>query len=189
MVYPSPHKPYTNTHHATRPQKSRGCPTRLKQIEEDGKMGTPSMTYAASQQSLLASIASARSQGKIPLSGEHIFNVLKEPVVHGMHRDRDMAITHYGENPTHIPDEIWRTLRPIIVIRHPLPQIQSGYDGLSTLGMSVGIGDEDLGTFCSQRYYRYLFDLLSEQGRTPLVVDADDLLVSNLTFLYELHMV
>jgi hypothetical protein len=42
--------------------------------------------------------------------------------------------------------------------------------------MSVEIEDKDLQTFCSQRYYRCLFDLLSEQGRTPLVVDADDLL-------------
>ncbi|KAL1592870.1 hypothetical protein SLS60_011287 [Paraconiothyrium brasiliense] len=201
------------------PQYSRGCATRIKQIEEDGKMGNPDMTYPNSQAALLKEVTEAQKQGKTPLSGEHIFNVLKQPVLHAMHRDFSIPITHFGHNPTHIPDEVWQTLRPIIVIRHPVPHINSGYAALSTLGMSVGIGDEDLGIFCSQRYYRYvqylhphpvwktgpfqashvlrlcaaisplkladhplltptshLFDLLRSQNRTPLVIDADDLL-------------
>jgi hypothetical protein len=73
-----------------------------------------------------------------------------------MHRDPSIPITHFGDNPTYIPDKIWQTLRPIILIRHPVPHITSGYAALSTLGMSVGIGDEDLEIFCSQRYYRYV---------------------------------
>ncbi|KAJ4351367.1 uncharacterized protein N0V89_006707 [Didymosphaeria variabile] len=142
------------------PQYSRGCATRIKQIDEDGKTGSPDMTYPNSQATLLREIGEARKQGKTPLSGEHIFNVLKQPILHAMHRASSIPITHFGHNPTHIPDEIWQTLRPIIVIRHPVPHINSGYAALSTLGMSVTVGDEDLGIFCSQRYYRYVEPLL-----------------------------
>jgi hypothetical protein len=119
-------------------------------------MGNPDMTHAKAQAALLEEVAEARKQGKMPLSGEHIFNVLKQPLLHAMHRDPSIPITHFGDNPTHIPDEIWQTLRPIILIRHPVPHITSGYASLTTLSMSVNVGDEDLEIFCSQRYYRYV---------------------------------
>lgn len=64
----------------------------------------------------------------------------------------------------------------MFLVRHPVPHITSGYAALSTLGMSVSIADEDLAIFCSQRYQRLLFDHFFSQNRTPLVVDADELL-------------
>lgn len=140
-----------------RPQKSRNTPARVEQIVQDGLNGTPTMTHTNSAAALLESIRKAQKLNRIAFSGEHIFNVLREPVLHGMHRDAKMSLTQLGDNPTHIPDEVWNVLRPVIVIRHPVPHVTSGYAGVNGLGMGVGIDDEDLDILCSQRYFRYVY--------------------------------
>lgn len=116
------------------------------------------------------------SQGKIAFANEHIFNVLKQPIVHGMNRDPTYSLTALGPNPTYIPDPIFAALRPMILIRHPVPHINSTYRSVIDIGMQIRTGDEDLDILVSHRYFRYLFDMFRAQGRQPVVVDSEDLL-------------
>lgn len=79
-------------------------------------------------------------------------------------------------NPTHIPDSIFSTLNPIILIRHPILQTDSSYRILLQYGFENRPADEDFALHQSTRSTKFLFDMFKAQGRQPVVVDGEDLL-------------
>jgi hypothetical protein len=78
-----------------------------------------------------------------------------------------------GRNPTYLPDWLFETCTPILVIRHPAFQIPSLYNALSSTSRTVP-DDEDFEFTSSLHYSRLFFDLFKSQGRTPVVVDGED---------------
>lgn len=81
--------------------------------------------------------------------------------------------THEHSNPTYIPNEIMDTLTPIFVIRHPILMVDSVYrTGLGV--MSVDPTDEDFHLLHTLRWCRILYDYFVDQGKKPVIVEAQD---------------
>lgn len=98
---------------------------------------------------------------------------MKEEHLFAMHRDRSLKLTQVS-NPTHIPDQIFNTLSPIILIRNPILQVNSTYRSCVELGMKLRETDEDFEIITSLHFSRCLFDMFTAQGRKPIVVDGED---------------
>lgn len=132
-------------------------------------------TYASNRAAFEAAVAKAEEAGKVPISNEHWFNVFREQVVLDLIRDKIKEPNELGRNPTHLPDEFFDTLTPIILIRHPALAVRSIYrDALKVTKQRPG--DEDFSLITENKSLRLLFDYFKAQGRQPAVVDAEDIL-------------
>ena len=78
-----------------------------------------------------------------------------------------------GRNPTYLPDWLFETCTPILVIRHPAFSVPSLYDMLTATSRIVP-ADEDFDFTSSLHYSRLFFYLFKSQGRTLVVVDGED---------------
>ena len=117
----------------------------------------------------------AHQNAKVPVANEHWLLLLRLELVLGLLRGEIQEPAQLGRNPTHLPDEIFHSLRPIILIRHPALAISSIYrDALNLTKFREG--DEDLDVICVNRPLRILFDYFKAQKRRPIVVDAEDVL-------------
>jgi hypothetical protein len=114
------------------------------------------------------------AQGSIPFANEHIQNVLKQDILFRLHRSGSTDPSILEGNGTLIPDHIFDNMQPVILVRHPIYQVNS------TRGMAdvvnMGPSDEDFECLCSLALHRTVFELFRQKGLTPVVVDAEDIL-------------
>lgn len=122
-----------------------------------------------------ASLAKGK-QGKIAVSNNHVPNLLRQDILFALHR-RSMTFEEAErENPTHIPDAIFSGLTPVVLIRHPILQINSSYRTATAAGFRNVPTDEDFEINVSTHLVRFCFEMFKTQGREPIVVDAEDVL-------------
>lgn len=148
---------------------------RQRELDEDlpPLMGTD--TYSTCTSAFRSAVSDAQAAGKTPLANEHWFNVLRLEVVLGLVRGEITTAEQLDANPTVLPTELYASLRPIILIRHPALAIRSIHrDALKMTQQRPG--DEDFDFICVNRPLRVLFEHFSAQGRRPVVVDAEDIL-------------
>ena len=81
-----------------------------------------------------------------------------------------------GRNPTYLPDWLFETCTPVIVIRHPVFSVPSYYNVVSKM-TSIAPGMEDYDWMTNLYFCRILFDLFKSQGRTPVVADGEDIVL------------
>lgn len=99
--------------------------------------------------------------------------LMRQDVVFSSLQGHDYSTDELGRNPTYLPDWLFETCSPIMVIRHPVFQVPSFYTGVSAMTL-CGPGQEDFDYLTSLRWCRLLYDLLKSQGRPPVVVDGED---------------
>ncbi len=133
-------------------------------------------TYADCTERLVEAATRAREGGKLPIANEHWFGVLRHEVVLGLVSGTIADTRQLGSNPTYMPDELFETLMPVILIRHPIHSISSLYrDAL--MHTEQRPGDDDFDMICSNRPLRILFDYFAATRKAlPAVVDGDDVL-------------
>lgn len=156
-------------------QYLKHCEGREKEL--DGYKATifGNETYQSSREAFERALQEAYRAGKVPVANEHWLLVFHIELVLGLLRGSIQEPSQLGRNPTHLPDEIFDTLRPIILIRHPVLMINSVYrDALKFTGLREG--DEDLELLCTFRHLRIVFDYFKAQDRQPIVVDGEDIL-------------
>ncbi|KAI0164946.1 hypothetical protein GGR57DRAFT_451165 [Xylariaceae sp. FL1272] len=156
-------------------QHLRHSEIRQEEIDEDLGPLIGSDTFQSCCESFKKDVADAQRRGTIPVANEHWFNVFKLDQVLGLIRGEIIEPYQLGRNPTHLPDEIFDCLQPMILIRHPALSIHSIYrDALKMTKQRPG--DEDFDFLCINKPLRLLFDYLTSKGRQPVVVNAEDLL-------------
>jgi hypothetical protein len=143
--------------------------------EELGHVPGDDATFASDMQQFVTNIAETERKGKVVLANEHWFNVLKLEHWTGLLRDPDYQDSSLGTNPTHIPDDFFATLTPIVLIRHPALAVDSIYRTKVALGRP-SLEEEHFELLCNDRALRVLYTYFSSRGQEPIVVDAEDLL-------------
>ena len=91
------------------------------------------------------------------------------------YRGHEYTVDDIGDNPTYVPDWLFETCTPVIVIRHPALSVVSLYNIVENT-QKQRPGDEDFHFMTSLWYCRILYDLFVSQGRKPIVVDGEDVL-------------
>ena len=114
-------------------------------------------------------------QGKSAWISEHSALLMNHKIVYGHLDGHEYTPEDLGPNPTCVPDWLFDTCKPIIVIRHPARMIPSFYKTMSAMSYNLP-GDEDFYLCTSLRYSRMLHDLFRAQGREAIVVDGDDVI-------------
>ncbi|KAM0198950.1 hypothetical protein ACHAPI_003394 [Fusarium lateritium] len=134
-------------------------------------------TFANSERKLLAAIAIIDKEGKRPLINEHCSYVTKHRILidHILSREALDSAT-VDSNPTILPDALWQSITPIVVIRHPalaFPSLHRSTAGTPALANLDPTKNHNY-WFATLAWSRLLFDTLQSQGRTPAVVDGED---------------
>jgi hypothetical protein len=153
----------------------RHSEARRKELEEDLLPLYGDDTYASCKQQFIKAVEHARADGKIPLSNEHWFNVFDTKKVLDISRGNIREPQQLGSNPTYLPDEMFHSLTPVILIRHPISAIDSIYRTALQVTKKRP-GDEDYDLINLNKPLRLLFDYFNQKGRRPIVVDGDDVL-------------
>lgn len=149
---------------------------RRKEVEVDLVPLYTGDTYASCREQLVHAVDSARANGRIPVSNEHWFNLLHTDEVLEINRGNITSPDQLGSNPTYMPDELFHTLRPIILIRHPIHSVNSIYRSALKVTQQRP-GDEDFDMITRNQPLRLLFDYFRQhRNQTPVVVDGDDIL-------------
>lgn len=145
---------------------------RSNELEQQSKTISGTDTYASNTTAFLEAIAKAERDGKIPIANEHWFNVFRTDVLLDLFRGKENAIT---SNPTVLPDNVFDSFTPIILIRHPALAVDSIYRGALAFTQQR-LGDEDFSIITSTRELGVLFDYYKSCGQAPTVVDGEGLL-------------
>lgn len=133
-------------------------------------------TYAGDTKELERAVEEVAQKGKIALINEHCHWVVRQDIVIDMmYKGKTYTHEDVGTNPTRLPDWIFETMTPVILIRHPVLYVQSEYV-VALAAIPWRPGDKGFSTICSMRFSRLLFDSLRAHGRQPIVVDGEDLL-------------
>lgn len=149
---------------------------RRKELEEDLLPLYGDDTYASCQQQFIQAVNDAKAHGRIPVANEHWFNVLDTNKVLDLMRENVREPHQLGSNPTYLPDEMFHSLTPVILIRHPVNAINSIYRTALQVAKKRP-GDEDFSLICCNKPLRLLFDYFHQRrGQPPIVVDGDDIL-------------
>lgn len=101
--------------------------------------------------------------------------LLRQDVLYAHLQGNNFTTEQLGRNPTNLPDWLFETCTPIIIIRHPALQVESLYRSVKNVSLTRP-GEEDFDWLTSLRYCRLLFDLFKAQGRTLVVVDGEDVI-------------
>jgi hypothetical protein len=156
-------------------QHMRHSAQRQKELEEVFAPLLGDDTFQSCSEAFSAAVEAMHTKGKVPVANEHWFNVCKIDIVLGLLRGEIHEPGQLGRNPTHMPDENFDSLQPVILIRHPAISIGSIYrDAVNMTALRPG--DEDFDMICMNKPLRLLFDYFRAQGRQPVVVDAEDIL-------------
>lgn len=149
--------------------------SKARQIEKAKRGPLDDATYESDRLQYLKDIEEAETQGKVAIANEHWFCVFKKELVIQLVRDEIKEPSKFGNNPTVIPDDIFDTLIPVILIRHPAISVGSYYRSALANGSSRP-GDEDFDMCIINRSLRMLFDWYKARGYQPAVVDGEDIL-------------
>ena len=85
---------------------------------------------------------------------------MKHDILYKMVRDKAYSPSDLPSNPTYIPDWLFHTMSPIILVRNPLISIPSAYASLLE-NSRMRPGDEEFDVVTSLEYPRALFDFLT----------------------------
>ncbi|KAK3722487.1 hypothetical protein LTR37_002479 [Vermiconidia calcicola] len=132
-------------------------------------------TFENSQEAFVEAVGAAEKEGKVVLSNEHWFNLLKTDVFVDLVRGNVPEPAGLPKNPTHIPNDIFETLTPIFMIRHPVIAVRSLWRDAQWFSKQLP-GEDDFDVIVLNKYQRLLFDFFKAQGRTAIVVDGEDIL-------------
>ena len=102
--------------------------------------------------------------------------MLRQEIVLALFQGEEYTSADLGHNPTYLPDWLWDTCTPVMVIRHPALSVASFWQKISQTS-HLAPGDQDFTFTTSLHYCRLLFDLLKSQGRTPIMVDGEDVVL------------
>lgn len=130
-------------------------------------------TYESCGRDLEGAVEKARAEGKGLLVNEHGVNILNQDLMFQIARSEKYDVP---ANPTAIPDHLYESLMPIILIRHPCPQLRSSY-ARAVQATQMRPGGEDFSNTTTATFTRFLFDDFAAKGRTPIVVDGDDVIL------------
>jgi hypothetical protein len=133
-------------------------------------------TFDSDRAAFVTDLEHAEERGKLPIANEHWFNVVRKDQVLDLLRDPSYQAPDLGQNPTHIPDDLFTTITPVILIRHPALVVDSMYRSCRAIGRPDKIEEEHFDLLCASRPLRVLYDYFTAQGRRPIVVDGEDLL-------------
>jgi hypothetical protein len=148
---------------------------RQKELDEDMQPLYGSDTYEQAATAFKAAVYEAEAGGKVAIANEHWFNVFKPSLVLNLLRGKIDQPSDLGSNPTCIEDDIFETLTPIILIRHPALSVDSIYRGALAHTKQTP-SDEDFQMITSNKHQRLLFDWYKARGQLPIVIDAEDIL-------------
>jgi hypothetical protein len=102
--------------------------------------------------------------------------VLKHDVLFPVMREEKKDLLNALKNPTVIPDDLFETIRPIIIIRHPA-LVSDSFMKVQRGGLPATVWDQEhLALVTTFKLGRFLFDFFSARGRSPVVVDGEDIL-------------
>lgn len=121
-------------------------------------------------------IEGSEGEGKVFFGKEHnLFLIKQEIILETLRReDKDTVFPAREENPTYIPDDLLRTLKPIILIRHPQLMIGSLWRAQQEL-TQMEPWDEDFEFQITLKWTRILYDYYKDQlGIEPVVLDSED---------------
>lgn len=128
------------------------------------------------QQNFVAAVAGTEKDGKIFFGKEHILCLLKQDVILSALRreDKDTTFPPLTANPTYIPDDLLKTLKPIFIIRHPQLMVASLWRAQQEL-TRLTLEDEDLEFQITLKWTRILYDYFRDQlGIEPVILDSED---------------
>lgn len=115
---------------------------------------------------------------------EHVPLILNHDFVLEVLRNADRPYVHPGsaprDNPTFVPDELLRTMRPVFLIRNPLLFVPSNWK--IHVPFREDPWDEAFTMFASHRWVRIFYDYARERGYDPIIVDAEDVVHSTDAF-------
>ena len=151
---------------------TRNSPARRHETEVDMIPFYGTDTYESCGGDLEREVEKARAEGKALLANEHGLNILKQDLMFQISRGEKYDVP---ANPTAIPDRLYESLTPIILIRHPCHQLRSSY-ARAVQATQMRPGDEDFSNTTTAAFIRFLYDDFASKGRTPIVVDGDDVL-------------
>lgn len=107
------------------------------------------------------------------MANEHCQMVCRQEVVLPLLRN-DATLPSMSSNPTYIPDDIFDSLTPIFIIRHPVLAVASNYE-MFTATSNIRPGDDGWIRPTCLRTQRFVFDYFFQRdGKAPLVVDGED---------------
>ena len=90
-----------------------------------------------------------------------------------LRREPDQALPKITENPTYIPDDIMKSLTPVLVFRHPALIVPSQHKAANEVSGLESEG-EDYSIWCSIQWTRYLYEYFVAKGQSPAVIEAQD---------------
>lgn len=133
-------------------------------------------TLTAAQKLFCDAVESSERDGKTFFGKEHICCLLRQEVILASMRQGEEGEVRPEEiaNPTYLPDEVIKTLSPLLVIRHPLLVVDSAFRGLRKVTGMVP-QEEDFEFQCTMKWTKILYDYFRHQlGITPTVIDSED---------------
>ena len=119
-------------------------------------------------------------QGKRLFTNEHGICFVNVDIQLDLIRKRDEGFPPFERplpNPLPVPDHILDKFTPIVLIRHPVLQVDSLWRSM-LVNSQCRPGDEDFDLITSTRHSRLLFEYFrhARGGKVPIVVDAEDVL-------------
>ncbi|KAK7043205.1 hypothetical protein VNI00_008559 [Paramarasmius palmivorus] len=151
------------------------------------------ISYQASLDAVEHAIREAEIKGKVPLTMEHPYMIMDSSAVNEYLKlsnpirpsptivDRMLDVPSPSaaqgapsSNPTLLPDRLYYSFTPIIVIRHPARVLPS-YVRLAGENLGSALDSDDMPLIASFQCERLVFDSFRDAGITPIVVDGERL--------------
>lgn len=118
----------------------------------------------------------SEADGRMFFGKEHIMFLTKQEVILSPLRrqDRNTVFPPVSDNSTFVPDDLLKTLTPIITIRRPLRMIDSLWRVTHELTKMVS-GDEDFDLQGTLKWTKSMYDCFKARlGIEPVVLDSED---------------
>lgn len=143
-------------------------------------MCSDEFTFAEAQRGVVQAVSDSKKGGEMLLVNEHCCYVTKREILISHIKSREFDFSNPAalpSNPTQFPDDLWNNACPIMVIRHPALAVPSLYRSLADSPTMVNLDPTENAVFylSTLAWSRFIFEKLQSQGRTPLVVDGEDI--------------
>jgi hypothetical protein len=114
------------------------------------------------------------------MTNEHVICFVNHDIQLDLLRKRDDAFPPFDRplpNPLATPESLLDNFTPILLIRHPILQVDSLYRSM-LVNSQCRPGDEDFDIITSNRQSRWVFEYFrhARGGQIPIVVDGEDVL-------------
>ncbi|KAK5166206.1 uncharacterized protein LTR77_008467 [Saxophila tyrrhenica] len=154
---------------------TRASPGRKQQTQSAVAPFCGDETHETCRTQLAQHVLNAHEKSLIPFVNEHCVLAFKHEDMFPLLRGTRDSYRHFT-NSTHIPDDFFKIIKPVLVIRHPILVVDSLCRAIEQEGSKPAPAEEDFEAITTLKLSRHLFDGFCSQGRKPLVVDGDDVL-------------